>query len=91
MEELNKATQDYQDEKNHVESELEERNLEMTKQLMGRIEDVVAGIAKKEGIDLVLDSNDSVFAKNGRDLTDEVLRAFAELKPDQTQLDMDDP
>ncbi len=91
VEELNNETRDYQDEKNHVESELEERNREMTKLLMGRIKDVVAGVAKKEGVDLVLDSNDTVFTKNGRDLTDEILRAFAELKPDQTELDMDDP
>jgi outer membrane protein len=91
VEELNEETRDYQDEKNRIERELEERNLEMTRLLMGRIKDVVAGIAKKDGVDLILDSNDAVFAKHERDLTDEVLRAFAELKPDQTELDMDGP
>lgn len=89
--EFEEETQDYENEKNRIQAELDERNQEMTRLLMGRIRDVVSGIAKKEGVDLVLDSNDAVVVKGRMDLTDEVLRSFAGMKPDQTDLNSDGP
>jgi outer membrane protein len=89
--ELEEAIQDYEDEKNRIQNEMDERNQEMTRILTGRIREVVARIAKKEGWDLVLDSNDAVCAKFGTDLTGEVLRAFAESKPENKDFDSDVP
>ena len=86
-EEFEEEAEDYQNEKNRIENELEERNQEMTRLLMGRIRDMVAGIAKKEGVDLVLDSNDAVANPYSLDLTGEVLRAFAQLKPETADSD----
>ncbi len=85
--ELEAQTQDYLEESRLTQDELDKRNQEMTRLLTGQIKDVIAGIAQKEGVDLVLDSNDAVLGNRGRDLTDEALRAFAGLKPDQTDLD----
>ncbi len=89
--EFEEETQDYQNEKNTIQTELDDRNQEMTRLLMGQIKEVVAGIAQKEGVDLVLDTNDAVATKYQMDLTGEVLRSFVELKPDQTDLDSDTP
>ncbi len=89
--EFAQETKDYQNEMNHVQVELDDRNQEMTQMLMSRIKDVVADIAQKKGVDLVLDSNDAVAGKYSLDLTGEVLRAFSQLKPNADDLDSDTP
>jgi outer membrane protein len=77
-------SQNYQNEANHIQVELDDQDKEMTRMLMGQIKDIVAQVAKKEDVDLVLDSDDAVNIKNGLDLTEEVLRAFTNLTPEPT-------
>ncbi len=89
--EFEEANQNYQEEKNRIQNELQERNQEMMEKLTVRIKDVIIGIAKKYQIALVLNKNDVVGVKNGVDLTTEVLRTFAELKPEATDLDSSTP
>jgi outer membrane protein len=81
------ASQNYQNEANHIQVELDDQDKEMTRMLMGQIKDIVAQVAKKEDVDLVLDSDDAVNIKNGLDLTEEILRAFANLTPEPTDAD----
>ncbi|HXL72810.1 MAG TPA: OmpH family outer membrane protein [bacterium] len=77
-------SQNLQDEQTHVQNELAEKEQEMTQALVGKIREIVATIAQKEGVDLVLDSNDTVDVKSGVDLTDEVLAAFKNVSADST-------
>jgi outer membrane protein len=85
--EFAKESQDYQNEEKHIQLELDDQENEMTRMLMDQIKGIVAQVAKKEDIDLVLDSDDAVHIKDGLDLTEEVLRAFANLKPEPTDSD----
>jgi Skp family chaperone for outer membrane proteins len=89
--EFAKETQDFQDAKNHAQDELEARNREMTRMLMEQIKEIVAETAKKEGMDLVLDSNGSVATQSGTDLTGEVLRAFSKLEKESADTDPSSP
>jgi Skp family chaperone for outer membrane proteins len=84
-------SQDYQNEAKHIQLELDDQDKEMTRILMDQIKDIVAQTAKKEDVDLVLDSNDAVNLKDGLDLTEEVLRAFANLKPEPTETGLSQP
>ncbi len=85
--EFEEATQNYQNEENRFRNELAERNQEMMKKLTTRIKEIIVEMAKKYEIDLVMDRNDLVGVKVGMDMTTVVLRAFAELKPEETDLD----
>jgi outer membrane protein len=82
--EFAEKSQNYQNEAKHIQLELDDQDNEMTLMLMGQIKDIVAQVAKKEDLDLVLDSDDAVDVKNGLDLTGEVLRTFANLTPEPT-------
>lgn len=84
-------TKDFENEKNHIQVELQDRNQEMTQMLMGQIREVVARIAKKYQVDVVMDKDDVVGVRFGIDLTTEVLRAFAEAKTDTPTPTSDKP
>jgi outer membrane protein len=49
---------------------------EMTQTLVDQLKDLVAGVAKDKGFDLVLDKDKTVYAKDAVDLTDDILNGF---------------
>lgn len=66
----------FQDEENQIQNDLAAKEQEMTKTLLDEIKGIVAKIAKNDGIDLVLDAEKTVYAKDAVDLTDEVLKSY---------------
>jgi Skp family chaperone for outer membrane proteins len=66
----------FQDQENQIQTDLAGKEQEMTAALLGEIKEVVAKLAKKDGIDLVLDSEKTVYAKDATDLTAEVLKTY---------------
>lgn len=74
--------QNLQDLQSHIQNELAQKEQEMTRVIVGKIKDIVATIAKKDGVDLVLDSRDTLTVKGDMDLTNEVLAAFKNVSAD---------
>jgi outer membrane protein len=66
----------YQQETQEFEKEEVAKEGEMTQAIVGEIKDLVAALAKDKGIDLVLDLDKTVYAKDAVDLTDEVSKNF---------------
>jgi len=75
----------FEQEQAQAQKELVDRENEMTQNIIGELKDIVAGVAKDKGIDLVLDSDKTVYAKDATDLTDTVLKSFK----DSTKNDKD--
>jgi len=80
-------SQNFQDEKTRIQNDLAVKEQEMTQAIVGKIKDIVATVAKKDKVDLVLDASDTVNAKNAVDLTDEVLAAFKTVSADSDSSD----
>jgi outer membrane protein len=80
-------SQNFQDEKTRIQNDLTVKEQEMTQAIVGKIKDIVATVAQKDKVDLVLDNNDTVNAKNAVDLTDEVLAAFKTVSTDSDSSD----
>jgi len=59
-----------------AQKELMAKETDMTQTIIGEIKDVVAAVAKDKGVDLVLDQDKTVYAKDAVDLTDEVSKHF---------------
>jgi outer membrane protein len=59
-----------------AQKEFMDKENEMQENILGEIKDIVAGIAKDKGFDLVLDLEKTVYAKDAVDLTDTVLKKF---------------
>jgi outer membrane protein len=66
----------FQDQENQVQSDLAAKEQEMTQALLGEIKIIVAKVAKNDGIDLVLDADKTVYAKDATDLTSDVLKSY---------------
>lgn len=75
-------SQNFQDEKTRITNDLTEKEQEMTQAIVGKIKDIVATVAQKDKVDLVLDDADTVNVKSALDLTDEVLAAFKNVTVD---------
>jgi Skp family chaperone for outer membrane proteins len=45
---------------------------------------IVAGVAKDNGVDLVLDTDKTVYVSGGTDLTDAVLKSFKKVDVDSS-------
>jgi Skp family chaperone for outer membrane proteins len=65
-----------------IQNELGQKEQEMTQAIVEKIKVRVDAIAKKDGVDLVLDTKDIVSLQGGLDLTDEVLASFKDLTAD---------
>jgi Skp family chaperone for outer membrane proteins len=76
--------QNLQDLQTHIQNELALKEQEMTQVIVGKIKDIVAKIAVKDGVDLVLDSKDTLSVKGDMDLTNEVLAAFKNVSADSS-------
>lgn len=59
-----------------AQKELMAKENDMTQTIIGEIKDIVAAAAKDKGVDLVLDQDKTIYAKDAVDLTDEVLKRF---------------
>ncbi|HJT25368.1 MAG TPA: OmpH family outer membrane protein [bacterium] len=66
----------YQQEAQQFEKEEVAKEAEMTQSIVGDIKDIVGSVAKDKGIDLVLDQDKTIYAKNAVDLTAEVSQHF---------------
>lgn len=75
-----KLLEDYAQQKSQIQNELAAKENDMTMGLLDEIKAVVADVAKEKDIDLVLDSEKTVYVKDGTDLTDPVLKKFKTLK-----------
>jgi outer membrane protein len=83
--------QDFQDQKDHAQTEIANREQEMTQTLLSQIKDIVAKVANSENVDLVLDSNNIVDVKTSVDLTADVLKKFSAIKTSTTDSDSTKP
>ncbi len=61
---------------NDAQKSLMNQESEMTQDIVDKIKVIVAGVAKDKGIDLVLDQDKTVYAKDAVDLTDDILKTF---------------
>lgn len=59
-----------------AQKELMAKENDMTQTIIGEIKDIVASVAKDKGVDLVLDVDKTVYAKDAVDLTDDVSKRF---------------
>jgi Skp family chaperone for outer membrane proteins len=66
----------FQDQESQIQNDLASKEQEMTQNLLGEIKALVAKIAKNDGVDLVLDGDKTVYAKDATDLTEEVLKSY---------------
>ncbi|HEY5038841.1 MAG TPA: OmpH family outer membrane protein [bacterium] len=71
-----KKAQDLYLAEQQVQNDLQVKEAEMTQTILDEIKGVVATVAKDKGADLVLDSEKTVYVKDGVDLTDAVLKSY---------------
>ncbi len=86
---LQKKFEDYQKQEADLQVEVNNKKLEITGDILSKIKAIVAGVAKDKGVDLVLDSEKTVFARDGVDLTDAVLKNYKKAAADSKDEDED--
>jgi len=59
-----------------AQKELMNQESTMTQDIVDKIKTIVAGVAKDQGVDLVLDQDKTVYAKDAVDLTEDILKSF---------------
>lgn len=72
----------FNDQQQQIQNDLANKEQEMTQSLLGEIKDLVSKVAKNDGIDLVLDSEKTVYAKDATDLTEEVMKNYKDSDSD---------
>jgi Skp family chaperone for outer membrane proteins len=72
-----------------VQKELMAEESEMTQNIVDQIKAIVADTAKDKGIDLVLDSDKTVYAKDPVDLTSDVLDSYKKVSDADSKTDSD--
>jgi len=75
-----KMLEAYAQQKAQIQNDLANKEAEMTQGLLDEIKGVVAQVAKDMNVDLVLDSEKTVYVRDGVDLTDAMLKKFKTLK-----------
>lgn len=83
----NRKAQAFAQAENQVQQDLAAKEAEMTQEILDKIKALVAKVADDNGVDLVLDSEKTVYVKNGVDLTDPVLKAFKNVSTDKDDSD----
>ena len=66
----------FDQEQAEAQKDLMTKENDMTQTLVDQLKDIVAGIAKDKGFDLVLDKDKVVYSKDAVDLTDDILKNF---------------
>ena len=82
--EYDEQRQSLQDLQSQFQNELAQKEQEMTQAIVEKIKMVVSAIAKKDDVDLVLDTKDTESLQDGLDLTDEVLVSFKKVDSSST-------
>jgi len=77
---LQKKDEDYEALRSKASSEIESMQDQAGKEVYEKLKLVIIQTAKDEGIDLVLDSDQAIYAKDSVDLTDKILAKFAKVK-----------
>lgn len=80
--EFKDKAQKYQTLKDQIQTELAMKENEMSQQILKEIKDLAAAEAKQRGIDLVLDTEKTVYVRDGVDLTDDILKSFGKTDAD---------
>jgi len=83
--EYKKKLQDYAQLKGQMQTELAAKEAEITQTILDEIKVAVADVAKGQDVDLVLDSEKTVYAKGSVDLTDAVLKNFKKMDTDSSE------
>ena len=74
--------QNLEDMQTRMQNELAQKEQEMTQAIVGKIKTMVAAIAKKHDVNLVMDTRETESLQGGLDLTDEVLASFKTINID---------
>lgn len=82
--ELKQKAHDLDTAENEARTYLASKESEMTQTLLDEIKVIVANVAKDMGVDLVLDSEKTVYVNGGTDLTDNVLKSFKKVDADSS-------
>ncbi len=77
-----KKMDDFTKQQTQMQSDLADKDTEMTQKLLDKIKVIIGKIAKDKNVDLVMDSDKTVFAKDSVDLTDDVLKSYKDLPLD---------
>lgn len=67
---------EFDQDQSDAQKELMNQENTMTQDIVDKIKTIVAGVAKDKGIDLVLDQDKTVYARDAVDLTDDILKSF---------------
>ena len=82
--EYKKKSQEYLQLKGQMQNELATKETEITQTILDEIKVMVADVAKSQDVDLVLDSEKTVYAKGSVDLTDAILKNFKKMEVDSS-------
>jgi outer membrane protein len=74
--EYDRKAQNFAQQENQVQQDMQAKESEMTMSILDEIKVIVSGVAKDNSVDLVLDSEKTVYVKDGTDLTDQILKTF---------------
>ncbi len=89
QEEFQKKLMDYQKRARDLNKEVQEKKIESLKHFNLRMEEVVKGIAEKEGYAFVLDKGNEggvvLFAKDALDITDQVVKSLDQKESEKTK------
>ncbi len=77
-----KKMDDFTKQQTQMQSDLADKDTEMTQKLLDRIKVIIGKVSKDKGVDLVLDSDKTVYAKDAVDLTDDILKSYKDLSAD---------
>ncbi len=77
--EFQKKMDDFTTQQKQMQSELADKDTEMTEKLLDQIKVIIGKIAKDKGVDLILDSDKTVYARDAVDLTEDVLKSYKDL------------
>jgi outer membrane protein len=80
--ELRQKDQNLAQLENQYRTDLAMKEAEMTQSILAELKSIVAETAKENGIDLVLDSEKTVYVKEGEDLTPAVLKKYKKTDAD---------
>ncbi len=69
----------FSQDQDEAQKEVMAKESEMSQTIKGEIKDIVAAVAKDKGIDLVLDQDQTVYAMDAADLTENVLNKFKDM------------
>jgi outer membrane protein len=83
--EYKKKLQEYAQLKGQMQNELAAKEAEITQTILDEIKAIVSEVAKSQDVDLVLDSEKTVYAKGGVDLTEAVLKNYKKMETDSAE------